>query len=815
MEVLTCKTCGSSLKIQPNKSTCICEYCGNTQTITTATDDKLKSLFNRANSFRLKNEFDKAQEIYEQLINDNTRDPEAYWGNVLCKYGIEYVDDVDGKKVPTCHRTEFDSIFDDVDYQAVLEKADAEQKEIYQAEAEKIDRIQKRILSIVNNEEAYDIFISYKESDENGNRTEDSRIASEVYNFLTNKGFKVFCSQITLDEKGVGEYEPYIFASLHSSKVMLLIGTKIEHINATWVHNEWSRYLKLMKKDKNKRLFVCFKDLNAGELPKEIGTLNAYDISKMGFLTDLERNVRKIVIGDASVGSASSKNNDKIANYLRRVEQFLEDEDWESADSYCEQVLDIDANNGEAYFFKLLISLNVCTEDKLKDYPNPFDDNPAYKKVIRYSSDARKKTVEKANEDIKARLEFESQKKIYDKAFSVMRSADSEHGFLEAASLFKSVADTFEKAEMLEKECVEKAEDSRKLAVYNSALRYHQVHEIASQEKAIRKFYSIKDYSDSEKYIKEAEEEIEIIKKEIHDNKVAKEKKEKEERIAAELAEAKRLADIQKAKRNKFLSKAIPIVLVILLFGFSVLYFKVINPSNHYKSATEALAQKKYSVAYDEYNKANNYKDAKDNAQKLANEHMEVCHIGDTVFFGKFEQDANKKNGKEDIEWIVISKEKGKVLLMSKYALTTRAYNSKKADMTWEKCSLRKWLNGDFYKKSFSESERKKIKKTEVETPKNSVYKTSGGKKTSDKIYILSTSTANKYLSFSMKKCKLTPAAMAEEKRTESEIGWWLRTPGDKKNKASIVDTYGKIEDIGQAVQKQTGVRPVMWISTK
>ena len=141
---------------------------------------------------------------------------------MLCRYGIEYVDDPKtGKKIPTCHRTQYKSIFDDVDYQAAIENSDVIAKKMYQDEAEVINRIQKGILSISQKEEPFDVFICYKETDNSGKRTRDSVIAQQIYEELTQKKYKVFFSRVTLESKLGTQYEPYIFAALNSAKIML------------------------------------------------------------------------------------------------------------------------------------------------------------------------------------------------------------------------------------------------------------------------------------------------------------------------------------------------------------------------------------------------------------------------------------------------------------------------------------------------------------------------------------------------------------------------------------------------------------------
>ena len=197
----------------------------------------------RANRLRSMCEFDKAYSVYESIVADFPEEAEAYWGLVLCKYGIEYVDDpTTGKKIPTCHRSSFDNVMEDGNFELVMEYADTIARPVYRTEAKEIERLRSGILEMSSKEEPYDIFICYKETDDKGDRTVDSLIAQDVYDALTEKGYRVFFSRISLEDKLGQEYGPYIFAALHSAKVMLAFGTCYDHYNAVWVKNEWSRF---------------------------------------------------------------------------------------------------------------------------------------------------------------------------------------------------------------------------------------------------------------------------------------------------------------------------------------------------------------------------------------------------------------------------------------------------------------------------------------------------------------------------------------------------------------------------------------------
>ena len=166
MTIFKCKMCGASLEISDNNSTVVCDYCGTHQTLPKLDDDRRNNLYDRANHFRRNNDYDKAMGIYEQILNEDKTDAEAYWSILLCRYGIEYVEDPEThKRIPTCNRTQYTSIYADQDYKSAIKYADAFQRPIYEEEAAVIDAIQKGILEISQKEDPFDIFICYKETD--------------------------------------------------------------------------------------------------------------------------------------------------------------------------------------------------------------------------------------------------------------------------------------------------------------------------------------------------------------------------------------------------------------------------------------------------------------------------------------------------------------------------------------------------------------------------------------------------------------------------------------------------------------------------
>ena len=207
--------------------------------------------------------------------------------------------------------------------------------------------------------------------------------------------------------------------------------------------------------------------------------------------------------------------------------------------------------------------------------------------------------------------------------------------------------------------------------------------------------------------------------------------------------------------------------------------------------------------------------------------------VGDTITFGSYEQDGIMINGPEDIEWIVLSKSKTQMLVVSKYALDCLPYNTEWKDTSWEKCTLRKWLNKIFYKTAFTIAERKMIKNTKIKNSGNPLSGASGGKDTNDRIFLLSLSDiANTEYGFNSDldnndiKRSCVPTTYAIEangayvsdnyKMEEGDYfcTWWLRSPGLDAGYAAFVRISGRVSNDGSYVSiENIAVRPALYIN--
>ena len=506
-----------------------------------------------------------------------------------------------------------------------------------------------------------------------------------------------------------------------------------------------------------------------------------------------------------SVVNIYGGNSQEKTNLIKRMLMFVEEGKREQALEYSERVLDLDPECAEAYLCKLLIDYNLRNINDLEKLSEPFYQNENYIKIIKYSDELGKK-VKQAN----LRVQKE---KIYNDALILIE---------------KTGTPSFE---------------------------------IERKKEAIKLFESIIDWKDSRAKIDKCNAEIERLK-------IAEEKAEAERKRKAE--EARIAAEKAKARKKRITLIVCPSAVALIVF--LIILITAIIPQNNLKKAMAQLDAGNYDEAYfmldklgesdtindSKYDRAVSYaeKEKYDAAIALlkqipeykdADSKLEECYIkkygekiweiikpfqsakvGDHILFGRYEQDNNTSNGKEDIKWRVLAKEEGRILVISEYALDCQQYNTEYTSVTWETCSLRKWLNETFFKSAFSAEEQKMIPETKVTADANPSYSTDPGNDTTDKVFLLSITEAEKYFSSDDDRiCVPTKYAIENgawtsssswitssyKKDGEATCWWWLRSPGCNSYYAANVFIFGDIFHSGYYVHGSGGrVRPALWI---
>ena len=384
MGALKCKMCGSNLEIEDSITVCKCEKCGTSQTVPDIEDDKELKLFERAGRLRFNCDFDKAAGIYNTITDSYPEEAEGYWGLILCKYGIEYADNASGKKVPVCHRISYDSVMDDEDFELVMENSDSESRAIFREEAKIIEENRKKYIQIAESEQPYDIYISYRAKDDNGDKTPVSEIAGHLYNKLTSAGYRVFLSEAALKGKKQSDCEPYIYSALNSANVMLALGTSYDDYNDVWVKNEWNRYLEIAEKNKNKCLIPCYKDVDEYDIPKEFAGLKVCQLGNDDTFNNIMAEIANVVKQESVNQPAPKPEKAEPAEEIELEEieiiepvdinklldegfSAISDKNWKKANKLFFHVLDEEPDNSKAYWGQLLVQQECTNAREMAD----------------------------------------------------------------------------------------------------------------------------------------------------------------------------------------------------------------------------------------------------------------------------------------------------------------------------------------------------------------------------------------------------------------------------------------------------------------
>lgn len=200
-----------------------------------------------------------------------------------------------------------------------------------------------------------------------------------------------------------------------------------------------------------------------------------------------------------------------------------------------------------------------------------------------------------------------------------------------------------------------------------------------------------------------------------------------------------------------------------------------------------------------------------DATMKLSN-----AFVGSEIELGTYEQDNVAEDGTEPIKWIVADKSAidGYVILVSYYGLDVQQYHNEDVDITWENCSLRKWLNEDFYNTAFSDEEKAIISPISLENPANKSSGIEGGNPTVDTVWMFGEYDARNYMELMSKDNGQVPTTDYVQSLGEKEIDcFWLRTPGSAANKASVAWDDSNFGEINSPVTESHVVRPVILVS--
>ncbi len=196
--------------------------------------------------------------------------------------------------------------------------------------------------------------------------------------------------------------------------------------------------------------------------------------------------------------------------------------------------------------------------------------------------------------------------------------------------------------------------------------------------------------------------------------------------------------------------------------------------------------------------------------------------VGDIIPFGKYPQGANGEV--QPLMWRVLAVEGGRALLITDDLIDAVPYNKKEKNVTWETCTLRKWMNNDFLRAAFSSEEQSRIVTVTNQNLKSSLFGTKDGNPTQDRVFALSIQEAQTYFRSDNDRMAAPTAyaikqgARISDKNSLNDGGktgwWWLRSPGSCSDYAACVFDVGFFSLLGSRVDgSSVAVRPAFWLN--
>lgn len=264
----------------------------------------------------------------------------------------------------------------------------------------------------------------------------------------------------------------------------------------------------------------------------------------------------------------------------------------------------------------------------------------------------------------------------------------------------------------------------------------------------------------------------------------------------------------KKPKNMRKLAGILIAAAAVCIAAFVVVAYVVV-PAVKYSNAVKKIENKDYVAAAKILEDLGDYKDSK---QKLSDIQIPLLRAkvanaknGDYINLGKFEQDNNTANGEEEIQWVVLKVEDNKALLTTVQGLDAKPYNDVQSAITWKDCSLRAWLNGEFYEKAFNEEEKGIIVPTvNITSEDNSVEGIDRTYTTTDNVFLLSMDEISEVLNYEEDRVVVpTKYAISNGAYVNESDGngwWWTRTLGNTSEYAVFVDSTGFTSYFGDGV---------------
>ena len=790
-----CKTCGTQIDVKPAKDKIHkCPRCNNRFVLPKSNKIDMRYYYEATYKFR-EGKFKDAYDIFDKLAK-SSKDAECFFSCLLCKYEVQYEEFQPNEWTLTIGNCFYDSVYKDENYNNAIQnsKFRPHEKLFYESVAEQIEDLRKLIDDISHEVKPYDVFISYKETEQDKSvdqRTFDSDYARQLYRDLEKNNIKAFYAPISLKGKTGKKFLPYIYFAIRSARVLVVIGTNDIYFKSPWIKREWQMYLKFNIRNRARRIIPVYWNCSPDQLPSE---LQSYQSINMRTNTEWINEIVGICKNDLKLPDSREENFelslifDKIKNgqYIEAKEKL------EGENGFISR----NPKNARGYIALLLIDLQINEFEQLPRYKHSFRDNKNYILALANAGDTPdlKKQLENSltqvennEKETKNRNDFNSAVTEYN--IAIKNKDESEDTFLQLALKFKDIQ--YQGSDEYAEKCSNNANLCRKNKIYNSAKKKMELHTAEGYQSAISDFNQIIDYNDSVK-------KIIICNNEIHS-----------------IVEKEKELFLRKQKKMKYLISFLFLVVISLILIILKITDKNKTDVEHTQTTIQSILTDKDKIEDKLKNTADSMEELLSSQLQLEFAEFNIANVGDYIHFGTYEQDGDDSTHQELIEWLVLKKEEDRLLLISKYVLFALKFHDGKQFEDWEDCSLRRILNDSFYYDAFNESERSAIIPGIVDDHGHYFNEPT-------RVFLLSVDDIQSYFSDESRVCGVTNYAVQKAyriyginiKSDNNNCGWWLTSPAINGNGyIEVIDENGAV--IPDQYGVCHGVRPCIWVSVK
>lgn len=391
MTILKCTVCGGD--ILPQGDAGVCESCGRRISLEGLSEDRRIENRNRANEARVRQDYSAAERAWSRIVADEPDNAEAHWNLAVSRYGIDYVwDELTGDFYAMMNRVRFELFTEDPDYQAAVQYADENGLVYYLEEGKRLAALQERLLSLVKDEEGYDVFLCSGDA----SALFGIDYAGEIYKELSAKGLRVFYGKEALAGISKQEQESYIFSALYTSRVMVLFASEAGQLTETSVKNEWSRFL-AMTEDGEKYLIPAYAHMRPEFFPDEIPSREAVDMTAGGSMMDLVRGVLRFAGKENANGSY-----EEMLRIRKRMVEELGKKNFREAVRLGNEGTEIAPDDAELWYYLFFAENHISAETELAGKLIDWIDSRSFTRAYELASRQRRKVLDQVKADWEA-----------------------------------------------------------------------------------------------------------------------------------------------------------------------------------------------------------------------------------------------------------------------------------------------------------------------------------------------------------------------------------------------------------------------------